>query len=75
MNLTEATPKLLFSNVPPYCHDDYLWAWVEAELCSRTTHEFRKDRGGGALTEWPGLEGATRPGCAHPGSHGVAAYN
>ena len=30
MNLTEATPKLLFSNVPPDCHDDYLWAWVEA---------------------------------------------
>ncbi len=30
MSLTEATPKLLFSNVPPDCHDDYLWAWVEA---------------------------------------------
>jgi len=30
MNLSGATPKLLFSNVPPDCHDEYLWAWVEA---------------------------------------------
>jgi hypothetical protein len=30
MNLSGITPKLLFSNVPPDCHDDYLWAWVEA---------------------------------------------
>lgn len=30
MNLSATTPKLLFSNVPPDCHDDYLWAWVEA---------------------------------------------
>ena len=30
MNLSESAPKLLFSNVPPDCHDDYLWAWVEA---------------------------------------------
>jgi RNA recognition motif-containing protein len=30
MNLSGITPKLLFSNVPPDCHDEYLWAWVEA---------------------------------------------
>lgn len=30
MTLTEATPKLLFSNVPADCQDEYLWAWVEA---------------------------------------------
>ena len=30
MTLYEATPKLLFSNLPPDCHDEYLWAWVEA---------------------------------------------
>jgi hypothetical protein len=30
MILSETAPKLLFSNVPPDCHDDYLWAWVEA---------------------------------------------
>ena len=30
MNLSGTTPKLLFSNVPPDCHDEYLWAWVEA---------------------------------------------
>lgn len=30
MNLSANTPKLLFSNVPADCHDDYLWAWVEA---------------------------------------------
>lgn len=30
MNLSGITPKLLFSNVPADCHDDYLRAWVEA---------------------------------------------
>jgi hypothetical protein len=30
MNLSGITPKLLISNVPPDCHDEYLWAWVEA---------------------------------------------
>ena len=30
MNLSETTPKLLLSNVPPDCQDEYLWAWVEA---------------------------------------------
>ena len=30
MNLSEGMPKLLFSNVPRDCRDDYLWAWVEA---------------------------------------------
>ena len=30
MNLPGITPKLLFSNVPPDCHDEYLRAWVEA---------------------------------------------
>ena len=30
MNLSETVPKLLFSNVPPDCHDEYLWHWVEA---------------------------------------------
>jgi len=30
MTLSEATPKLLFSNVPADCLDDYLWEWVEA---------------------------------------------
>jgi len=30
MNPSGITPELLFSNVPPDCHDDYLWAWVEA---------------------------------------------
>jgi RNA recognition motif. (a.k.a. RRM, RBD, or RNP domain) len=30
MQQPAAATKLLFSNVPPDCHDDYLWLWVEA---------------------------------------------
>jgi len=30
MDHSQIPPKLLFSNVPVDCHDDYLWLWVEA---------------------------------------------
>ena len=30
MNPSAATAKLLFSNVPVECHDDYLRHWIEA---------------------------------------------
>ena len=30
MLLSETTPRLLISNVPVDCHDDYLRDWVEA---------------------------------------------
>jgi len=30
MNQCHGTPKLLFTNVPVDCADDYLWHWVEA---------------------------------------------
>lgn len=30
MNSYHVTPKLLFTNVPVDCVDEYLWQWVEA---------------------------------------------
>jgi hypothetical protein len=30
MNQYHHTPKLLFSNIPFDCVDDYLWHWIEA---------------------------------------------
>jgi len=30
MDQSEITPRLLFSNVPVDCHDEYLRLWVEA---------------------------------------------
>jgi len=30
MDQTPVTPRLLFSNVPVDCRDEYLWLWVEA---------------------------------------------
>jgi hypothetical protein len=30
MSPYNVTPKLLFSNIPVDCVDDYLWHWVEA---------------------------------------------
>jgi hypothetical protein len=44
MNLSEATPKLLFSNVPPGCQDDYLWAWVEARGYRVSTVKLIRDQ-------------------------------
>jgi hypothetical protein len=44
MILSETAPKLLFSNVPPDCQDDYLWAWVEARGYRVSTLKLIRDQ-------------------------------